>query len=246
MSALLESTTIASPLYDVAPDDTQERKGGWKRTLRLFAIVIAAGLVLSTVFKAYIAEAFYVPSGSMKNTFQISDRFFVTRFDEQNVVRGDIVVFYDYLGWTADSEEELGLRRNPWVRALKMAGILPGSDNDIMVKRVIGVPGDHIVCCNAYQQLIVNGHGVDEDAFLQVGMRPSHIAFDVVVPENSVFLMGDNRSNSLDSRYFIDHPAGPFVSKDNIVGKAAATFWPLSHARFHRSPFVQQTYEASN
>jgi len=208
---------------------------GWKRTMKLFAVVVCAALVGSTAVKAFIAESFYVPSGSMKNTLQISDRFFVTRFDEERVARGDIVVFYDSNGWTADSEYELGLRRNPWVRALKMAGIIPSHDNDIMVKRVIGVPGDRIVCCNAYNQLIINGKGTNEKAYLPAGMHASQIRFDVTVPENSLFLMGDNRDNSLDSRYFVNHPAGPFVSKDDVVGRAAATFWPIEHARILRN-----------
>ncbi|MDR2703200.1 MAG: signal peptidase I [Cellulomonadaceae bacterium] len=241
MSAVLESPALVRSEVALNPTATgavapEESRGSWKRTAKLLVLVISVALIASTVFKAFIAESFYVPSGSMKHTFEISDRFVVTRFNEDSVTRGDIVVFYDALGWTANSDYELGLRRNPWVRALKMAGIIPSSNNDIMVKRVIGVPGDHIVCCNAYQQLILNGHGVNEEVFLPVGMAPSQIKFDVTVPENSLFIMGDNRANSLDSRYFINHPVGPFISKDNVVGIAAATFWPLDHARILRNP----------
>lgn len=217
----------------------------YRRLLKGIALTFAITLVASTLFKAFIAETFYVPSGSMKETLQISDHFVVTRFASE-INRGDIVVFYDSLGWTARDEDAATLRRNPFMRTLKMAGVIPSRDNDIMVKRVIGVGGDHIVCCNVFAQIELNGQPLNETAYLAPGVLPSKKEFEVTVPANSLFLLGDNRGNSADSRKFIDHPAGPFVALADVVGRATHTFWPLSNARAHENPYQPEEYHYYN
>lgn len=223
----------------VMPKETQTHRAFFRRRrlVKGLLITFALTLIASTLVKAFIAETFYVPSGSMRETLQISDRFVVTRFARE-IDRGDIVVFYDTPGWTAANEAAATLRRNPIMRTLKMAGIIPSRDNDIMVKRVIGVGGDHIVCCDNTAAIVLNGQPLDESAYLAAGVLPSKKEFEVVVPPGKLFVMGDNRSNSADSRKFLDHPNGPFVAAGDVVGRATHTFWPLEHARSHRNPHM--------
>jgi len=241
-AAAISPTTAhraTAPIRRINAPETSSQYHRWfsGKFFKGLAITIAATLVLLTFFKAFVAETFYVPSGSMKETLQISDRFVVTRLTNE-VNRGDIVVFYDTPGWTAANAEAASLRRNPIVRTLKMSGIIPSRDNDIMVKRVIGVGGDHIVCCDFFGELVLNGEPLNEAAYLARGMVPSKKDFEVIVPAGKLFVMGDNRSNSADSRKFIDHPAGPFVAETDVVGRVTHTFWPAQHARAHHNPFA--------
>ena len=201
---------------------------GWRSVLFIFGVA----LIGSTLLKSFVFQAFYVPSGSMKNTFQISDRFVASRVGHE-IRHGDIVVFYDAAGWMAETEDAVALRKSAWTRFLKMSGIVPSQNNEVMVKRAIGLPGDHVICCNAYRQIKVNGVAIDEP-YLPVGMVPSDIKFDVVVPEGSLFLMGDNRSHSADSRRFLEHPSGGFVREKDVIGRAVATIWPPSHITVHQ------------
>jgi signal peptidase I len=201
------------------------------RAWRSLLFIAAVALVGSALIKMFVFQAFYVPSGSMKETLQVSDRFIATRFGS-DVRRGDIVVFYDSAGWMADTQESVALRKSAFTRFLKISGIIPSQNNDVMVKRVIGVPGDHVECCNSYQQISVNGAALDEP-YLPEGMYPSMIKFDVVVPENMLFLLGDNRTYSADSRRFLDHSSGGFVSKDDVIGRATFTIWPHSNWVYH-------------
>lgn len=200
---------------------------GWRSLL----LILGVALIGSTFLKSFVFQAFYVPSGSMKDTFQISDRFVASRLGHE-IHHGDIVVFYDSAGWMAENEDAVALRKSAWTRFLKMSGIVPSENNEVMVKRAIGLPGDHVVCCNAFQQIKINGVAIDEP-YLPNGMLPSEIKFDVVVPEDSLFLMGDNRSHSADSRRFLDHPSGGFVQERDVIGRAVATIWPPRHMTVH-------------
>ena len=191
-------------------------------------------MVGSLLLKSFVFQAFYVPSSSMENTLQVSDRFFVSRMGGE-IRHGDIVVFYDAAGWMADSDYDAALRSNAWTRFLKMNGFIPSQNNEVMVKRAIGLPGDTVACCNAHQQVTVNGVGLDE-RYLQDGMLPSAIRFEVTVPEAKLFLMGDNRAHSADSRRFLDHPSGGFVRQEDVIGRAVATVWPVANATWHRTP----------
>jgi signal peptidase I len=207
------------------------QRRGMRLQWRSLLFIIAVALIGSTLLKSFVFQAFYVPSGSMKNTLQISDRFVATRLGH-DIEHGDIVVFYDAAGWMAESEDAVALRKSAWTRFLKMSGIVPSQNNEVMVKRVIGLPGDHIVCCSAGKQITVNGVAIREP-YLPNGMQPSDISFDVVVPEGSLFLMGDNRSHSADSRRFLNHESHGFVREADVIGRAVATIWPPSHITIH-------------
>jgi len=208
------------------------RQGGTRHRWRSLVFILAVALIGSTLLKSFVFQAFYVPSGSMKNTFQISDRFVASRIGHE-IRHGDIVVFYDSAGWMASDPEAVALRKSTVTRFLKMSGILPSENNEVMVKRAIGLPGDQVTCCDNQQRIMVNGIAINE-SYLPEGMLPSDISFDVVVPENSLFLMGDNRSHSADSRRFLEHPSGGFVRQDDVIGRAVATIWPLNHVTMHQ------------
>ncbi|MCL1800108.1 MAG: signal peptidase I [Promicromonosporaceae bacterium] len=195
---------------------------------------LAAGVLGTLFLKIFIIQAFYVPSGSMKDTFQISDWFVVSRVGNQ-INRGDIVVFYDTAGWMAETESDQTVRKDPLNRFLRMNGIIPSRHNEVMVKRIIGMPGDSVMCCNAFRQIKVNGVPIDEP-YLADGIAPSSIRFDVVVPDDALFLLGDNRPYSADSRRYLNHVSGGFVLKDDVIGRAIATIWPPSNATFHSTP----------
>jgi signal peptidase I len=214
------------------------RKRNWLRSL---VTIFGIAIVGSTLLKIFVFQTFYVPSGSMEQTLMISDRFLVSRLSGE-ISRGDIVVFYDYAGWMAETEQEQAIRKGTVTRFLKMNGVIPSRNNDIMVKRVIGVPGDHLVCCNANAQLELNGMPLEEP-YLVAGSHASRMPFEVKVPQDSLFVLGDNRDKSADSRYFLEHPSGGFVSTNDVIGRAVATVWPITSMTLHNTS-IGTTLEA--
>ncbi|WP_225220564.1 signal peptidase I, partial [Oerskovia merdavium] len=118
---------------------------------------------------------------------------------------------------------------------LTFIGIRPVDAGEHLIKRVIGLPGDHVTCCDAQGRVSVNGVAIDE-TYIKPGSIPSELEFDVVVPEDSLFVLGDNRQNSGDSRYNTDKPGQGFVPIDNVVGTAVAKVWPLDRASLMRNP----------
>jgi signal peptidase I len=143
-----------------------------------------------------------------------------------------VIVFKDPGGWLDGSSvpEPTGIAGAvDWV--LSAVGISASDSDEHLVKRLIGMPGDHITCCNEIGQLMINGAGIDESDYLRLpegSSLASKIDFDVVVPEGTVWVMGDNRNNSRDSRYHNDQPGGGFVPIDDIVGRVALRTWPLN------------------
>ncbi|MGB4836294.1 MAG: signal peptidase I [Nostocoides sp.] len=189
----------------------------------VWAHVILA-LVLVAVLRNFVAQSFYVPSGSMIPTLQVGDRVVVAKFGT-DVRRGDIVVF--------DGTEIFGGgAREPWKGTLGQVassiagvfGINPGEKD--YVKRVIGVGGDRIVCCDAAGRLTINGQSVTEP-YLAAGESPSQTPFDVVVPPGRLFMMGDNRGNSADSRAHLGDPGGGMVPLADVIGSPLVRYWPL-------------------
>ena len=202
--------------------------------LRDIVVIFLAAIIISVGIKTYLIRSFYIPSGSMENTLQINDRIIVNQLvpDAIGVQRGDVVVFRDPGGWLPNQPLP---QLNPvqgaidWV--MTAVGLSASDLNDHLIKRVIGLPGDTITCCNERGQMEVNGVPLDEP-YLKLPdgtTRASAIDFSVTVPAGSIWVMGDNRNNSQDSRYNQETPSKGFVPLDNVVGRAFVITWPVDH-----------------
>ncbi|MGN7704338.1 signal peptidase I [Cellulosimicrobium sp. ES-005] len=217
---------------------SRERPARKSSLLRETAIIVVSALVLSLLIKTFLVQAFFIPSASMEDTLVEGDRVMVSRLvpGAFDVHRGDIVVFKDPGGWLpppvpqAESPVSEALRA-----ALTFVGLLPQDTGEHLIKRVIGTPGDHVVCCDAEGRVSVNGVSIDE-TYIKPGSIPSQDPFDRTVPEDMLFVMGDNRQNSADSRYNTGKPGGGFVPMGNVVGTAFVKVWPLSHLGLLRNP----------
>ncbi|MBM7050906.1 MULTISPECIES: signal peptidase I [unclassified Rothia (in: high G+C Gram-positive bacteria)] len=187
-------------------------------------LIIFYALLIAFVLKSFVVRGFFIPSGSMENTLEVNDRVFVNRAGAMfgQAERGDIIVFEDKKEWIPDTGASQGAIRN----ALAFIGVLPDASENYLVKRVIGVGGDRVQCCSADGKVTVNGVAIDE-TYVKEGVNPSDVPFDVIVPENSYFVMGDNRSNSADSRYHIESNTA-FINDSDVVGEVFVVAWPLS------------------
>lgn len=197
---------------------------GW---IKEILVVVGIALVLSFVIKTFFFRAFYIPSGSMEPTLQIDDRIFVNLmvpgpFDLQ---RGDVVVFRDDLGWLGDAEPAA---MSPLSGALAFVGLAPDGAEQHLVKRVVGLPGDTVECCAEDGRLLVNGVAVSEP-YVWPGAAPSDEEFKVEVPAGKLWVLGDHRNASADSRFHRDEQGG-FVDVEQVEGKAAVIAWPLDRA----------------
>ncbi|MEU6607430.1 signal peptidase I [Streptomyces shenzhenensis] len=178
---------------------------GGRITLTLFVCLLFL-LLLNT----FVAQPFQIPSGSMEGGLRIGDRVLVNKLAYRfgaEPQRGDVVVF-DGTGYFGDAD---------------------------YIKRVVGVGGDHVVCCDKEGRIEVNGRAVDETAFLHPGDSPSSVPFDVVVPPGRLFVLGDHRSDSSDSRDHLGSPGGGMIPVGDVIGRADWIAWPSAHwTRLHR------------
>jgi len=216
----------------------EQQGSGTLAVLREAAIIVVSAIVLSLVIKTFLAQAFFIPSGSMQNTLLEGDRVLVSKLAPGpfEVHRGDIVVFKDPGGWLAEPAPRV---TTAWSRAVTSAltfvGLLPQDSGEHLIKRVIGVGGDTVECCDEQGRVMVNGVPLDEP-YIAAGSIPSEMEFSVVVPEDSLWVMGDNRQHSQDSRYQQGRPGGGSVPLSGVVGTAFITLWPMDRIGLLRNP----------
>ncbi len=210
------------------------RRGGW---LRETAIVVVSALVLSVLIKTFLVQAFFIPSGSMEDTFAVGDRVLVSKLapGPLDVSRGDVVVFVDPGGWLEAPPDTRNQLQRGVEEVLTFVGLLPQNAGEHLIKRIIGLSGDTVECCDADGRITVNGVGIDEP-YLKPGVAPSETEFSITVPENHLWLMGDNRSNSQDSRAHQGDPGGGAVPMRNVVGTAVLILWPFDSWTVLRNP----------
>ncbi len=194
-------------------------------------VIVATALVLSLLVKTFLLRSFFIPSGSMETTLMIDDRIIVNELvpDVVPIQRGDVIVFQDPGSWLGTPDV---VTRTPLEQIgdffLSSFGLIAPDSKQHLVKRVIGMPGDHIVCSGPDAKLAINGVELNE-IYVAKGAKPCGMAFDVTVPANAIWAMGDNRDNSADSRYHQDLPSRGFVDLKYVVGRAFVVSFPVSH-----------------
>ena len=201
------------------------RKGS---VLREFPILIIVALAVSLLIKTFLVQFFYIPTGSMENTLQIGDRVAVNKlpFISKTINRGDVVVFRDPANWLPEPYEASGNKILGKVKdGLVTVGVLPNPAKQYLVKRVIGVAGDKVICCDN-GKLTINGKETSEP-YIFAGNKASDLDFNITVPEGKIWVMGDHRGSSADSRYHQDDVNNGFVPVSKVTGQVFATIWPI-------------------
>ena len=219
-------------------EDAPVHRPWWKTLLRWlgeFAIYLVIAVLVVTLIRLFLVQPFLVPSGSMENTLQVDDT--IVAWKPGAPQRGEIVVFRDDLGWLPP----LGQDPPMWKTVLAWIKVLPPQDEQYLVKRLIGLPGDHVVCCDFMSRIVVNDVPLDENDYLlyrnpEMAFRP----FDLVVPEGRMFVMGDHRDSSRDSRAILCGemlpPGSAFPSLDSIQGAVFAIMRPLDRVQTFSIP----------
>jgi signal peptidase I len=221
------------------PTSTESGAGGFWAFARETAIVLVTALVLSLLIKTFLVQAFFIPSQSMENTLLVGDRVLVSKLTPGpfDLDRGDIVVFKDPGGWLP---LEPAVEEGPFKTGVRdlftFVGLLPSDSGEHLIKRVIGVGGDTVECCDAQGRLMVNGQAIDETQYLHPGVEPSAESFKVTVPEGRLWVMGDNRNNSRDSRANRGEGKDGTIPVDNVVGRAFVLVWPADRFRWLTNP----------
>ncbi|MFB7945157.1 signal peptidase I [Kitasatospora phosalacinea] len=210
------------------PRRAPRQRSFWKE----LPILIGIALILALVIKTFFVQAFSIPSGSMENTLQVGDRVLVDKLTPwfgSEPERGEVVVFKDPGGWLNDEPTQRS--DNSFVRGVQdvfsFIGLMPSSDEKDLIKRVIAVGGDTVECQGS-GPVKVNGVALDEPYIFPGNTPCGEKPFGPVnVPKGTIWVMGDHRGNSLDSRYHMDQPGGGTVPVDNVVGRAFVVAWPI-------------------
>jgi len=196
-----------------------------------FAIYIVVAVLVVSLVRVFLVQPFLVPSGSMEQTLQDGDT--LVAWKPGTPERGMIVVFRDDLTWLNPVKPAPA-----WKKALAWIKILPPQDEQYLVKRLIGLPGDHVTCCDSQGRISVNGQALDESEYLYYSNKSVALRhFDVIVPAEHIFVLGDHRDSSADSRdHLCKGDRDPFPSMDSIQGKAVAIMRPFSRAQWFSIP----------
>lgn len=223
----------------VSPDRGARRRARpqKKSFLRELPGIVITALVISVLIKTFLVQAFYIPSQSMESTLLVDDRVLVNKLVDKpdEVRRGDVVVFHDPGDWLSSGGVEGSSGIRGVIRdALVFVGLAPAVGEEDLIKRVIGVGGDTVACCTK-GKLTINGVPIDEP-YLRPGVKPSTEPFEVEVPEGKLWVMGDYRSLSQDSRAHQGQPGGGFVPVENVIGRAFTIVWPLGRAEILQRP----------
>ena len=212
-----------------------KKSGSFWRELPIL-LIVALGLAL--LIKTFLMQAFYIPSGSMEDTLQVGDRVLVNKlaYRFSDIQRGDVIVFNGVDSWAP--EVQVAEPSNPVVRAVRSVagafGFASPNEKDY-IKRVIGLPGDHVQCCDRQHRMTVNGIPLDEP-YLYPGDRSSDQEFDITVSEGRLWVMGDHRGASSDSRAHQGEPGGGAIPIDSVIGRAFVIIWPFTDASLLTRP----------
>jgi signal peptidase I len=253
--AIGEAETRGDTADEPDPDDAgsdgaeEHKKPGKRRSFwRELPVLVVVALVLALIIKSFAIQAFYIPTGSMQNTLAIGDRVLINKivYHLRPIERGDIIVFDGDGSWDLNPPAN----SNIFSKALgELEGIVGVSqDSDIYIKRVIGLPGDVVACCNSKHQVTVNGVGLDETSYLYPGNAPSTKFGPVTVPPGRLWVMGDHRAVSYDSRGHMGDPGGGTIPESAVLGRAFVIIWPPSQWGFLNIPatFEQPRLNASS
>lgn len=228
------------------PDVEPRKRRGFLYFLRDILVIIVIAALVSFLVKTFVVRSFFIPSGSMERTLLIDDRILVDELTPNwsDYDRGDVIVFQDPGGWLPAQVQQPA--QSPIAEAvdwvLTFVGVSASDSQDHLVKRLIGLPGDHVVCCTPLGQITINGVPVNEEYvnLPNPDAAASDPGFDVTVPDDSLWVLGDNRYSSQDSRAHQDLPSGGFVPIENVVGRAFLTTWPIDRVGtidFHHEAF---------
>ncbi len=232
--------------------EEDEPKSRWS-FLTEMVVLFAVALTIALLIKSFVVQPFFIPSGSMENTLLVGDKVLVNKvvYKIRPIARGDVVVFNGAGSWLAPTAGPKP-SHNPVVRlydatlghlftAVKeLFGTAPGQTD--YIKRVIGIPGDHVVCCTEQGLITVNGVPLHESSYLIPGAKPSQGKFNITVPPGRIWVMGDNRPESADSRLHdcrytftpakcVSYDRGGTVPEDKVIGRAFMIVWPPSRIR---------------
>lgn len=227
----MTNTVSETPSESAEPPRT--RRSGVVTFLRDILLIVLAALLISFLVKTFLIRSFFIPSESMEQTLIRDDRIIVNELvpEVMPIAHGDVVVFKDPGSWL---DTQPIVEKNPLASAVDSAlgfvGLSAEDSNDHLIKRVIGLPGDHVICCDDFGRLTVNGTALEEPYIVlptgAVDATPEK--FDITVPEDSLWVMGDNRYQSADSAFHhTTDPGREYVPYDDVVGRAIVISWPM-------------------
>ena len=242
-----EESQDGQPAHPGKPGQPGRKRRRRRSLLRELPVLIVVALVLALIIKTYAIQAFFIPSSSMENTLDIGDRVLINKlvYDFRGIHRGDIVVFDGNGSWDFNPPASSNLFSRFSGDIEGIVGI--SHDSDIYIKRVVGLPGDHVACCDRLGRVTVNGVALNEQSYVYPGEVPSQQRFNITVPPGRLWVMGDHRLVSYDSRGHMGDPGGGTIPESAVLGRAFVIIWPPSRWGFLNIPatFEQPRLNAS-